>query len=150
MPYTNAVILESFRMASLIPFAVPHYALSDITIGEYVIPKGAGIFPSLINVMYDPDHFPEPHQFKPERFLDNNGNYKHDDHVVPFGVGKRYCLGQSLAEKQLFLFFVGILQKFNIAPVPTKELPSYHISHNAAQNLGRTCPKYEMILSSRT
>lgn len=149
MHYTNAVMLESLRIVSFVPFAVPHYASSDIRVGEYVIPKGAGIFPSLINVMYDPNHFLDPHSFKPERFLDNDGKFKHDDRVIAFGVGKRYCLGQSLAEKEVFLFFIGILQRFDITPAPMQELPSYHISHHAPPGILRICPNYKMILSSR-
>ena len=87
MHYTNAFMLESFRIVSYVFFSVPHCASADIQIGDYIIPKGAGIFPSLISVMYDPQHFPDPHSFKPERFLDDNGKYKHDDHVIPFCVG---------------------------------------------------------------
>ena len=97
MHYTNAFMLESLRIVSFAFFSVPHSATSDLTVGDYVIPKGTGIFPSLISVMYDSEHFPSPHSFKPERFLDENGRYKHDDHVIPFCVGNRYCPCQSLA-----------------------------------------------------
>lgn len=150
MHYTNAFMLESLRIVSFAHHSVPHYASADITIGDYVIPKGAGIFPSLISVMYDPTHFPDPHSFKPERFLDNNGKFKHDDHVIPFGVGKRYCLGQTLAEKEYFLFLIGILQKFDITPVAMQNLPSYHIDYQPPPNIVRGCPSYEIIFSART
>ena len=150
MHYTSAFTLESFRIVSLAHHSVPHYANVDIPIGDYIIPKGAGIFPSLVSAMYDPSHFPDPHSFKPERFLDTDGKYKHNDHVIPFGVGKRYCLGQTLAEKEFFLFLIGILQKFDITPPPMQELPSYHLDDNPAPNLVRSCPSYEMIFSLRT
>ena len=150
MHYTNAFIQESYRLVSFAYFSVPHYASADITIGDYIIPKGAGIFPSLINVMYDPNHFPDPHSFKPERFLDEEGKYKHDDRVIPFGVGKRYCLGQTLAEKEVFLFLVGMLQKFDITPAAMEKLPSYHIEDHPPINFLRTCPKYKMIFNLRS
>ena len=143
-------MLESLRIVSFAPFAVPHYASADITVGEYVIPKGSGLFPMLINVHYDPDHFPDPHSFKPERFLDNEGKFKHDDRVIAFGTGKRICPGQGLAEKEFFLFLIGILQRFDITPAPMQELPSYHISHNPPASFLRNCPNYEMIISCRT
>ena len=149
MNYAKAFMLESLRIVSFAPFSVPHRASANITVGEYVIPKGAGIFPSLINVMYDPEHFPDPHSFKPDRFLDKHGAFKNDDHVIPFGVGKRLCLGQSLAEKEFFLFLIGLFQKFDINPVPLRELPSHHIDHQAPSNILRSCPKYEMLLSAR-
>ena len=150
MHYTNAFMLESMRIVSFVFFSVPHSATSDIAVGDYVIPKGAGIFPSLISVMYDPKHFPDPHRFKPERFLDENGRYKHNDHVIPFCVGKRYCPGQSLAEKEFFLFLVGMLQRFDISSAPMKQLPSYHISYKPPANIIRVCPEYDIIFSSRT
>ena len=74
--------------------------------------------------MYDPKHFPGPHYLKPERFLDDNGRHKHHDHVIPFRVGKRYCPGQTLAEKE---FLVGMLLQFHISSTPMQNLPSYRI-----------------------
>ena len=53
MHYTNAVLLESFRITSFLPVAVPHSALADVKVKNYVIPKGAIVLPSLFHVMYD-------------------------------------------------------------------------------------------------
>ena len=142
--------MEAFRITSFVHHSVPHYATSDITLGGYVIPKGAVIFPSLISVMHDSDHFPDPHVFNPERFLDADGRYKEDNRVIPFCVGKRYCLGQSLALKEFFLFLVGTLQKFEITPTAMQSLPSYHVDDHTPPNLARTCPKYQMIFTLRT
>merc|ERR1712226_364870 len=58
MHYTNAFMLESMRIVSFAYNSVPHYATEDVSIGDYIIPKGSGIFASLISVMYDPVHFP--------------------------------------------------------------------------------------------
>ncbi len=67
--------------------------------------------------------------------------------VIPFGVGKRVCLGQTLAEKELFIFFTGILQQFEILPVPGTVLPSYVDIYPKA--LLRTPPPYEVIFKRR-
>ena len=150
MHYTNAFMLESMRIVSFAYNSVPHYATEDVSIGDYIIPKGSGIFASLISVMYDPDHFPNPHEFNPDRFITSKGTFQHDDHVIPFGIGKRYCLGQSLAEKEYFLFLIGILQKFDVSPATMKSLPSYHIDDHPPPNILRTCPEYKMIFSFRT
>ena len=149
MNYMNAVLEESFRVVSFLFIAVPHSATKDIEIGEYTIPKGATIMSSLSHVMYDPEHFPNPRIFNPDRFIDDNGIFKHDERVIPFGIGKRLCLGQSLAEKEFFLFMVGFLQKYDISPSPMKKLPSYYIDDNTPKNILRMCPDYEMILTLR-
>ena len=149
MNYTNAILEESFRIVSLIFISLPHSATKDIEVGEYFIPKGTTIFSSLYHVMNDPQHFPQPSEFKPERFIDENGKFKHNERVVPFGIGKRYCIGQSLAEKEYFLFMVGLLQKFDIFPSPTKDLPSFEVNDNTPENIIRRCPEYEMIITPR-
>ena len=148
--YINAVIHESMRLTCLGYFAIPHFTSADVSIKEYVIPKGTLVLPSLMHVMLDEDHFPNPHKFNPNRFLDEDGVFQNDEHVIPFGVGKRACLGQSLAEKELFLFFVGLMQKFDINPEPNQCLPSYRIQESNAKGLVRTAPPFNLILTNRS
>merc|ERR1712107_105094 len=62
--------------------------------------------------------------FRPERFLDSEGKCKKDDHLIPSSIGKRQCLGETLAKAELFLFSTGILQQFEIKPEINGELPS--------------------------
>ena len=150
MHYTNAVLHESLRITCLVFNAIPHYTHADIAAGQYIIPKGSVIIPSLMNILLDPEHFHDPHRFNPTRFLDASGEFKPDDHVISFSIGKRYCLGQSLAEKEFFLFFVGIMQRFDINPEPNQKLPSYHIKDSNARGAIRSAPSFNLILTNRT
>ncbi len=63
--------------------------------------------------MHDPANFPNPEKFDPERFLDpSTGLYRPHRAFVAFGVGKRECLGKSLAKLELFLFTSALVHKF--------------------------------------
>ena len=150
MHYTNAVLHESLRISCLVFNALNHYANADVEVSGYIIPKGTTIIPSLMNVLLNPDHFRNPHQFNPDRFLDANGKFKPDDHVIAFSIGKRYCLGQSLAEKEFFLFFAGLMQRFDISPEPNKPLPSYHMKDSQARGTIRSAPSFNLILTARS
>merc|ERR1712241_982065 len=66
MHYTNAVLLESLRITSFVPISVPHCALADVKVQDYVIPKGAIVLPSLFHVMHAPVHFKDPEIFNPD------------------------------------------------------------------------------------
>ena len=147
--FTNAVLHESLRLSCVVYNSLLHRTNANITVGGYTIPKGAILIPSLMNVMLDSNHFPNPHVFDPNRFLDANNKFHADDHVIPFALGKRYCLGQSLAEKSLFLFLTGILSRFDINAAPNQTLPSYNIFDTPTATIVRAPPKYDILLTTR-
>ena len=66
----------------------------------------------IYDIMHDPDVFDSPESFKPERFLDSNGLYLTSRHpgFIPFGLGRRVCLGEKLALAEPFLTVVNLLQ----------------------------------------
>ena len=60
---------------------------------------------------------------RPERFLDSDGKYCNNEMLNPFGIGRRKCLGESLARMENFLFFANIFRTFKFSRVGD-ELPS--------------------------
>ena len=97
-----------------IPLHFGRYASSKKVIMGKVIPQGSAVMIPTWYIHHDPNTWPDPWKFDPERFYDQKNNaYKSSPNLIPFSVGKRYCPGQSLAEKELFLFFVGMLKKFH-------------------------------------
>eukprot|EP00058_Branchiostoma_floridae_P018391 XP_002603880.1 hypothetical protein BRAFLDRAFT_276924 [Branchiostoma floridae] len=112
MPYTEAVLTEVARIGTILPTGVTHATSRDTSFHGYDIPEGTLVLPNLWSVHHDPEHFPNPGKFDPSRFLDAQGQYQRDDHVMPFGIGPRICLGKQLADMELFVFFTSLLQHF--------------------------------------
>ncbi|XP_063297711.1 uncharacterized protein LOC134586132 [Pelobates fuscus] len=112
MPYTNAVIHEIQRFASIVPMNLPHETTKDVNFKGYFIPKGTYIVPLLYSVLRDKTQFAEPEKFNPNHFLDSRGDFVKNEAFIPFSAGRRVCAGENLAQMELFLFFTNLLQKF--------------------------------------
>uniref|UniRef100_A0A8C2XJ63 Cytochrome P450, family 2, subfamily N, polypeptide 13 n=1 Tax=Cyclopterus lumpus TaxID=8103 RepID=A0A8C2XJ63_CYCLU len=115
LPYTNAVIHEIQRMGNIVPLNGPRMAARDTTLGGYFIPKGTSLMPNLTSVLFDKTEWETPDTFNPGHFLDAQGKFVKREAFLPFSAGKRACLGEGLAKMELFLFLVGLLQKFSFS-----------------------------------
>ncbi|KAH9489495.1 Cytochrome P450 2C3 [Bulinus truncatus] len=125
LTYLNAAILETQRLASLVPLAFPHTCPRDVTVRGYTIPKGSFIMPNLDSVLYDEKIWGnDVMSFRPERFIDQNGQIKYYDELIPFSVGRRACLGESMAQTELYLYLANVIQKFEFLPVDPDQPPS--------------------------
>uniref|UniRef100_A0A914XTV3 Cytochrome P450 n=1 Tax=Panagrolaimus superbus TaxID=310955 RepID=A0A914XTV3_9BILA len=122
--YVNAFINEVQRSVNLLPQNLLHRTLKDVKVGKYFIKKGTTIIPQISNVLYNENIFPEPQNFKPERFIDENGQLKKVNELVPFSIGKRQCLGESLARMELFLIISNFYNHFNVSPIDANNLPT--------------------------
>ncbi|XP_069836310.1 steroid 17-alpha-hydroxylase/17,20 lyase [Dendropsophus ebraccatus] len=117
--YLEATIAEVLRIRPVSPLLIPHVAMKDTSIGEYIIPKEARVVINLWSLHHDDKEWVHPEDFNPERFLDENGQrvYSPSQSYLPFGAGIRVCLGEALAKMEIFLFLSWILQRF-ILEVP--------------------------------
>uniref|UniRef100_A0A673CL74 Cytochrome P450 2K1-like n=3 Tax=Sphaeramia orbicularis TaxID=375764 RepID=A0A673CL74_9TELE len=118
LPFTDAVIHETQRLANIVPMALPHKTSEDVTFQGYFIKKGTTVYPLLTSVLYDESEWEKPYSFNPAHFLDKDGKFVKRDAFMPFSAGRRICLGESLARMELFLFFTSILQHFRFTPPP--------------------------------
>ena len=76
----------------------------------------------------DPQLWEEPERFLPDRFLDDSKTGLRDTpHFFPFSLGRRVCMGESLARVELFLFFTILVKQCQFLPVPGG--PSLDMGH---------------------
>ncbi|XP_073454652.1 cytochrome P450 2F3-like [Aquarana catesbeiana] len=146
MPYTEAAIHELIRFCDVLPISLPRCTSKDTVFRGYSIPKGTHITSLLASVHHDPCYYKEPYKFNPNNFLDDNGVFKKNDAHMPFGAGKRVCLGESLGRMELFLYFTSLLQNFSFKPVIPKE--EINVAPTGS-GLGNLPPKYECCVIPR-
>lgn len=126
MPYAQALIDEILRYSSIVPDGVPHRAMAERQFYGYYIPKDALVMPNMIHMHFNPKYFPEPHEFRPERFLSADGKkYVKNDVLQPFQVGRRQCVGESLARDTVFLYTTNLFQNFDMIFDPTEKKPNF-------------------------
>jgi cytochrome P450 len=75
-------------------------------------------------MMLDEKYWPEPAEFRPERFLDANGKAFVPENFYPFGVGKHRCMGEMMGRANLFMFITTLFQRFNFLVPKGHDLPS--------------------------
>uniref|UniRef100_A0A3P8PNZ6 Cytochrome P450, family 2, subfamily X, polypeptide 9 n=1 Tax=Astatotilapia calliptera TaxID=8154 RepID=A0A3P8PNZ6_ASTCA len=112
MPYMQAVIHEIQRVANTVPLSVFHCTTKDTELMGYSIPKGTMIIENLTSVLSEEGQWKFPHEFNPENFLDDKGEFVKPEAFMPFSAGPRVCLGEGLARMELFLIMVTLLRKF--------------------------------------
>jgi len=145
MAYTDAFIHEVLRHACIV-YTTPHATTEEVTLRGYTLPKGTAVYANIWWIMMDPAHWDQPEQFNPSRFIDENGAFKKNDRCIPFLIGKRYCLGQNLAQHELFLFLTGLLQKLSFKT---------HLEDNSLVNITpkvgfmHQCPDFQVIMKER-
>ncbi|EFN74585.1 Cytochrome P450 18a1 [Camponotus floridanus] len=124
LPITEATILEILRKSSIVPLGTTHATTRDTTLNGYAIPAGTQIVPLLHAVHMDPKLWDEPEVFRPSRFLSSEGKICKPEYFMPFGVGRRMCLGEVLARMEIFLFFGSLMHTFDLSLPEGASLPS--------------------------
>ncbi|XP_006866546.1 PREDICTED: cytochrome P450 1A1-like [Chrysochloris asiatica] len=111
--YLDAFILETFRHSSFVPFTIPHSTTRDTSLNGFYIPKGRCVFVNQWQVNHNPKLWGDPSEFRPERFLTTEGtiNKTLSEKVIIFGLGKRKCIGETIARSEVFLFLAILLQQ---------------------------------------
>ncbi|KAK1886394.1 Cytochrome P450 3A40 [Dissostichus eleginoides] len=122
MGYLDGVINESLRLYPIAP-RLERVAKATVEINGLVIPKDMVVMVPTWTLHRDPDLWPEPEEFKPERFSkENKGNI--DPYTyMPFGAGPRNCIGMRFALVMMRLALVEILQRYSFSVCKETEIP---------------------------
>ncbi|EIM85531.1 cytochrome P450 [Stereum hirsutum FP-91666 SS1] len=129
LPYVNALVTEVLRWNPVAPLGVPHRVMEDDIHDGYFIPKGTIIIANLWNMLHEPERYPNPLEFSPERFLDQNP--QEDPRTMCFGFGRRICPGLQLADVSVWISCAMSLAVFDITKkldengIPIVPVPKY-------------------------
>jgi len=106
LPYLECVMSEALRWGVAVPLGLPHRLMEDDVYNGMFIPKGTLVFPNIMKMLKDPELFPNPEQFIPERFMEEVDEVtarKRDPRNYAFGFGRRKCPGIHLVEQSLWI-----------------------------------------------
>ncbi|KAJ6554749.1 cytochrome P450 [Mycena capillaripes] len=115
LPYISALVKEVMRWENVTPFAVPRLLANDDEYRGYRLPAGSIVVGNAWAILHDERVYPEPHTFKPERFLlDGKLNPAVKNPEAAFGFGRRLCPGRHMALSSIWITVVSILATFDI------------------------------------
>jgi cytochrome P450 len=116
--YRDAVINEVLRRRPVLPNPEPRLVKQEITIGDWTYPEGVILMAGSYLVHHDPTIYPDPYAFRPERFLESKpGTYT----WLPFGGGRRRCLGASFALLEMQIVLREASRRFTISAAGPKQ-----------------------------
>ena len=112
--YLTATVQEAMRRRPVIPNAAPRLTVEPVEVGGWSYPAGICLVANAYLVHHDPDVYDEPYAFRPERFLHSPpGTYT----WIPFGGGRRRCLGASFAMLEMRVVLREVMRRGGIEPV---------------------------------
>ncbi|GJE98983.1 cytochrome P450 [Phanerochaete sordida] len=123
LPYITAVMYECLRWRPALPLSLPHRSIADDEYKGFHIPARSIVLGNVWAILHDPERYPDPETFAPERFLDADGALRAD---VPaplsaFGFGRRICPGRYFAYDVVWVAIASLLATFDaVKPVDEK------------------------------
>ncbi|KAL3533107.1 hypothetical protein ACH5RR_006628 [Cinchona calisaya] len=114
LEYLDVVIKESMRLHPVAPLLLPHESIKDCTVDGFQIQKKSRIIINIYAIGRDPNIWPDPESFIPERFSGNNIDLRGQDfRLIPFGSGRRSCPGLQLGLTVVRFVLAQLVHCFN-------------------------------------
>ncbi|KAH8380304.1 hypothetical protein KR009_009855, partial [Drosophila setifemur] len=119
LKYMESVIKESLRMYPPVPIVgrklVSDFKYTHSKFGDGVVPAGTEIIVGIFGIQRQPDTFPDPDKFIPERF--ENGDRVAPFKMIPFSAGPRNCIGQKFAQLEMKMMLAKIVREYELLPL---------------------------------
>ncbi|KAI0792853.1 cytochrome P450 [Abortiporus biennis] len=131
LPRVTAFFFEAHRWRPISIQGFTHRATKDIHWNGFTIPSGAIVRGNHWSILHDPEVFPDPETFNPDRWLDDKGHIREDIKHFGFGFGRRVCPGQHLADRSLFINTAMLLWAFDIAEDPSAPINTMNFTDTA-------------------
>ncbi|CAG8535101.1 12925_t:CDS:2, partial [Ambispora gerdemannii] len=153
--YLKATIKESLRFRTVVNLSPPHCSSQDEIYNGYHIPANTGIVINFNAIHSNPLLHDEPHEFRPERYLDENGHLKKYDEILDpwsFSRGRRTCLGINLAYCNMFTFIGHTLAVFDLElekDLFTNEPIKINLDAGIGHDFEYLPPEYKLICKVR-
>jgi cytochrome P450 len=140
--YLTATVQEILRLRPVVPMLEPRLTTQPVRIGAVEYPAGVELLASAFLVHHDPEIYPEPFAFRPERFVGNPpGTYS----WLPFGGGRRRCIGATFAQLEMKIVLAAALRRFALEPCDDRPETTRRRSITFSPRRGAT-----IILHTRT
>ncbi|RZC34622.1 p450 domain containing protein, partial [Asbolus verrucosus] len=121
MKYMERSIKEVLRLYPSVHFISRKLGEDMTTVSGYYLPKSSVVHIHIYDLHHNPDIYPDPEKFDPDRFLPENLKSRHPFSYLPFSAGPRNCIGQRFAMLELKAAICGILANFVLEPVDTPD-----------------------------
>jgi pentalenene oxygenase len=117
LDYMRRLVTETLRLYPP-AWLLSRRAVSEVTLGDHVLPPGASILFSPYTLHRDPKTYPDPEVFDPDRWTPERAKSIARPAFLPFGAGNRQCIGEGFAWTEATVVLTVILQRWRVRPVP--------------------------------
>ncbi|MCC3768469.1 cytochrome P450 [Streptomyces sp. UNOC14_S4] len=121
LPYLTRVFTEALRLYPTVPL-LSRVATTEVTLGGRTLPAGTEFFLSPYCLHRDPEVFPEPERFDPDRWLPERVGPEQRRGFLPWGAGARKCIGDTFSLTEASLALATILRDWRLRPDPASRV----------------------------
>ncbi|TFK41062.1 cytochrome P450 [Crucibulum laeve] len=116
LPFIECICYELLRWNPVTPLGLAHCVMQDDEYRGYQIPKGTTVIPNVWAIFHDPETYPDPMRFNPDRFMNFSANEEkiNEKPDAAFGFGRRICPGRHVALDFIFIVVASVLTVYDI------------------------------------